>query len=178
MRQRLRSLSGLAAWVEQTHPVDDGQRCLRVEGAAVTTNLMSLLGVAPLIGRGFTDRDAVIGNNTVVIISHGMWQRRFGGAQDVIGKRLSIEGAPYTIIGVMPRSFNYPNKDVEYWQPYAFELAMPESFGPSEAKSSLDDSLSARQSSRRGARSARSGRRLGGSIRCGIQATTTVAARP
>lgn len=122
LRQRLRSLSGLAAWVEQTHPVDDGQDALRVEGAAVTTNLMSLLGVAPLIGRGFTDRDAVIGNNTVVIISHGMWQRRFGGAQDVIGKRLSIEGAPYTIIGVMPRSFNYPNKDVEYWQPYAFEL--------------------------------------------------------
>src|SRR5678816_1577649 len=74
------------------------------------------------MGRGFTAQDAIIGNNTVVIISHGMWQRRFGAARDVIGRRLLIEGMPYSIVGVMPPTFNFPNKQTEYWQPYAFEM--------------------------------------------------------
>ena len=122
LRERLRTVGQLAAWVEQTHPVDDGHEAVRVEGAAVTTNTMSMLGASPAMGRAFTAQDAVIGNNTVVIISHGMWQRRFGGAADVVGRRLSIEGLPYTIVGVMPASFNFPSKSTEYWQPYAFDL--------------------------------------------------------
>jgi putative ABC transport system permease protein len=122
LRERLRTVQQLAAWVEQTHPVDDGHEAVRAEGAAVTTNLMGMLGAGPMMGRAFTEQDAVIGNNTVVIISHGMWLRRFGGAADVVGRRLNIEGMPYTIVGVMPSSFNFPNKNTDYWQPYAFDL--------------------------------------------------------
>jgi predicted permease len=125
LRERLRSVQQLSAWVEQTHPFDDGQEAVRVEGAAVTVNLMSMLGVSPAMGRGFTEQDAVIGNHFVVIISHGMWQRRFGGAADVVGRRVNIEGLPYTIVGVMPASFNFPHKDTEFWQPYAFNLRNP-----------------------------------------------------
>jgi len=115
LRARLRTIADLAAWVEQTHPVDDGQEAARVEGAAVTVNLMAMLGATPAMGRPFTEQDAIIGNNTGVIISHGMWVRRFGGARDVIGRRLLIEGIPCTIVGVMPASFNFPNKQTEYW---------------------------------------------------------------
>jgi len=122
LRERLRSVEQLSAWVEQTHPIDDGHETVRAEGAAVTANLLSMLGVSPAMGRGFTPQDGTVGNNFVVIISHGMWQHRFGGAADVVGRRLNIEGAPYTIIGVMPSSFSFPNKNTEYWQPYAFEL--------------------------------------------------------
>jgi len=122
LRERLHAIRDLSAWVEQTHPVDDGQEAVRVEGAAVTVNLISMLGASPAMGRGFTAQDAIIGNNTVVIISHGMWQRRFGAARDVIGRRLLIEGMPYSIVGVMPPTFNFPNKQTEYWQPYAFEM--------------------------------------------------------
>ncbi len=122
LRERLRTIGQLAAWVEQTHPIDDGHEAVRAEGAAMTTNMLSMLGVAPAMGRGFADRDAVIGNNFVVIISYGMWQRRFAGAADVVGRRVNIEGVPYTIVGVMPASFNFPNKNTEYWQPYAFEI--------------------------------------------------------
>ena len=125
LRERLRTVGQLAAWVEQTHPIDDGHEAVRAEGAAVTTNMLSMLGVAPAIGRGFTEQNAVIGNNFVVLISHGMWQRRFGGAADIVGRRVNIEGAPYTIVGVMPASFAFPNKNTEYWQPYAFELRNP-----------------------------------------------------
>jgi len=122
LRERLRSVEQLSAWVEQTHPIDDGHETVRAEGAAVTANLLSMLGVSPAMGRGFTPQDGTVGNNFVVIISHGMWQHRFGGAADVVGRRLNIEGAPYTIIGVMPSSFSFPNKNTEYWQPYVFEL--------------------------------------------------------
>jgi predicted permease len=122
LRERLRSVGQMAAWVEQTHPIDDGHESVRAEGAAMTTNMLSLLGVSPAMGRGFAEQDAVIGNNAVVIVSHGLWQRRFGGAADVIGRRVNIEGIPYAIVGVMPASFKFPNKTTEYWQPYAFEL--------------------------------------------------------
>src|SRR5262249_46336777 len=111
LRERLRSFSSMAAYVGQTHPIDDGDEALRVEGGAVTHNLFGLLGVAPLLGRDFTESDANPGTNTVLIISHSLWQQRFGGAADVIGKRTTVEGAPFTIIGVMPPDFHFPDKN-------------------------------------------------------------------
>lgn len=122
LRERLRSVSGLAAYVGQTHPIDDGEEALRVEGVAITSNLLKLLGVAPLLGRDFTEADAQPGNNTVLLISHSLWQQRFGGSPDVIGKRTTVEGTPFTIIGVMPPEFHFPDKSAQYWQPYAFDL--------------------------------------------------------
>ena len=119
LRERLRTITDLAAWVPQTHPVDDGRDALRLDGIAVTTNLMSLLGVAPMIGRGFVPRDGMVGNNNVVLISYGLWQRQFAGSRDIVGRPISIEGLPCTIIGVMPPSFHYPSAAAEYWQPYA-----------------------------------------------------------
>ena len=125
LRDRLRSITDLAASVPQTHPIDDGRDAVRLEGVAVTTNLMSLLGVAPIMGRGFVARDGAVGNNNVVIISYGLWQRQFGAARDVVGKTLAIEGLPCTIVGVMPPTFRYPTDDVEYWQPYAVDPKNP-----------------------------------------------------
>jgi putative ABC transport system permease protein len=119
LRERLKSMD-LAMWVSQTHPVDDGTEPMRVEGATVTVNLLPLIGVSPSLGRGFTDNDAIVGNNNVVLISNGMWQRMFGGARNAVGKRINVEGVPFTIVGVMPESFHFPSNRAEYWQPYAF----------------------------------------------------------
>jgi len=58
-----------------------------------------------------------LGNGNVVLISNALWQREFAGASDAIGRKISIEGSPFTIVGVMPPSFHYPSGDVEYWQP-------------------------------------------------------------
>jgi putative ABC transport system permease protein len=123
LRERLRSYTQVAAYVRQTHPIDDGREAIRAEGVAITTNLLATLGVAPLLGRGFTEDEGQHGNNAVLLLSHGLWQRQFGGSRDVIGKRLLVEGVPNTVVGVMPAHFHFPSKDAQYWQPYAFNPA-------------------------------------------------------
>jgi putative ABC transport system permease protein len=123
LRERLRSYSQIAAYVGQTHPIDDGREALRVEGAAITTNLLATLGVSPILGRGFTEDEGRYGNNAVLLLSHGLWQRQFGGSRDVIGKRVLVGGVPHTVIGVMPVDFRFPTKDAQYWQPYGFNPA-------------------------------------------------------
>jgi putative ABC transport system permease protein len=118
LRDRLHTVVDLAAWVPATHPVDLGGDAIRLDGAAITTNLLPLLGVSPAIGHGFTTEDGRAGNANVVLISDALWQRQFAGAPSVVGRKISIEGAPFTIIGVMPPQFHYPTAEIEYWQPY------------------------------------------------------------
>jgi putative ABC transport system permease protein len=120
LRERLRSFSQIGAYVGQTHPIDDGTEALRVEGAAITTNLLSMLGVSPVLGRGFTEDEGRYGDDGVLLLSYALWQRQFGGATDVIGRRVLLEGVPHSVVGVMPRDFHFPTKDAQYWQPYAF----------------------------------------------------------
>ena len=120
LRERLRSFSQLAAWVEQTHPIDDGQEALRVEGAAVTTNLLPMLGVTPQLGRGFLREEGQPGRNNVLLISDAIWQTHFGGTRDIVGRRILVEGTPHTIVGVMPREFHFPAATTQYWQPGSF----------------------------------------------------------
>jgi predicted permease len=123
LRERLRSFSQLAVWDEQTHPIDIGQEALRVEGAAVTTNLIPMLGVAPRLGRSFAAEEGQVGKNNVLLISDALWRTHFGGAADVVGKRILVEGVPHTIIGVMANDFHFPSAMTQYWQPGAFNPA-------------------------------------------------------
>ncbi len=121
LRERLRTITDLAEWVPTEDPVDDGRDAVRLSGVAVTTNLMPLLGVRPMIGRGFTPSEGQTGNDHVVLLSYAAWRQRFGGARDILGRTIRIEGLPATIIGVMPPSFHYPSNDVEYWVPYVID---------------------------------------------------------
>jgi putative ABC transport system permease protein len=82
-----------------------------------------MLGVSPMLGRGFTEEEGQLGSNAVLILGYALWQRQFGGARDVIGKRVLVEGAPHTVVGVMPPDFHFPTRNAEYWQPYAFNTA-------------------------------------------------------
>ncbi|HEX6806592.1 MAG TPA: ABC transporter permease [Gemmatimonadaceae bacterium] len=121
LRERLRTITDLAEWNATTDPVDDGRDALRLTGVAVTPNLMPLLGTAPMLGRGFTPNDGVPGSDRVLVLSYATWRREFGGARDVVGRAVRLQGLPYTIIGVMPPSFRYPNANVQYWRPYAID---------------------------------------------------------
>ena len=123
LRDRLRSYSQLGAFIAQTHPIDDGDQTLRLEGAAITPNMLGMLGVSPILGRGFAEEEGRFGNHRVLLLGHGLWQRQFGGARDVVGRRLFVEGVPHTVVGVMPPDFRFPTKDAQYWQPYAFNPA-------------------------------------------------------
>ena len=88
----------------------------RVMGDYVSANLFPLLGVNPALGRAFSADDEQR-RARVVILSHGLWQRRFGAATDAIGKTLEINGQASQVIGVMPAGFYFPTKDTQLWEP-------------------------------------------------------------
>ncbi|MGE5814858.1 MAG: ABC transporter permease [Acidobacteriota bacterium] len=88
----------------------------RYEGAGVTPALFHILGIGPALGRDFRATDDGTGAEKVAIISHGLWQRDFGGASNIIGRVVRLNGAPATIIGVMPRGFAFPYRE-DVWIP-------------------------------------------------------------
>ncbi len=79
-------------------------------------NFFSVLGIQPYLGRSFAVGEDQDGKDRVAIVSHGFWMRNFGGDSDVLGKSLELNAEKYTIVGVMPRSFNYPS-GTEIWTP-------------------------------------------------------------
>ena len=80
----------------------------QIAGARAEPALFATLGVRPLLGRTFTTEEAVAGGPRVVVISYGLWQRRFGGARDILGRAVTLSGERYSIVGVMPRGFAFP----------------------------------------------------------------------
>src|SRR5919107_2543633 len=91
----------------------------RLQGFQVSADLFRVLGVEAARGRTFLEEEDRPGNNRVVVISHELWQRRFGGEPDVVGKALTLDGAPYTVVGVMPAGFRFYTK-TDVWTPLAF----------------------------------------------------------
>ena len=81
----------------------------------ITGAFFEVLGVQPFLGRTLTVADDREGAENVVVISHGLWQRRFGGAREVIGRRVSFDETPFTIVGVMPSDLDYPT-GTEIWR--------------------------------------------------------------
>jgi putative ABC transport system permease protein len=86
----------------------------RLEGSAVTANLLPILGVQPMMGRLFTAAEERERAPTV-ILSYGTWQSHFGGDPAIIGRRILLDGAPRVVIGVMPKDFHFPNRANALW---------------------------------------------------------------
>ncbi|MBZ5605604.1 MAG: ABC transporter permease, partial [Acidobacteriia bacterium] len=91
----------------------------QVFGSRVTSNFFSVLGVPPLLGRTFTDQEDRDGAQ-VVLISYGLWQRRYNGDSAVLGKPILMNGKKFTIIGVTPRNFVFRSNKRDYFQPMSF----------------------------------------------------------
>ena len=98
---------------------NEGGEPERVERASVTPEMFSVLQVVPQIGRVFTPEEAQAGRDNVVLLSYGLWQRRYAANTNVIGKKLTISGRGCTVIGVLPPGFAFPPK-AEIWQPLWF----------------------------------------------------------
>src|SRR6185295_11141002 len=79
----------------------------RLQGRLVSANFLSTLGVKPIRGRNFAAEEDQPGANPVAIISHALWQRRFGAGENILGKQLTLNGQQYTVIGVTPPNFQY-----------------------------------------------------------------------
>ncbi len=101
----------------------------QVPARKTTGNLWSVLGVKPLIGRVFNDEEDRNGVR-VAVISYGLWQRRYGGSPDVLGRKIDVNDTPYEVIGVMPREFYFlPAREIDLWMPASFPAWMRKAFG-------------------------------------------------
>jgi putative ABC transport system permease protein len=89
----------------------------RLQGSGIPANLFALLQVEPILGRGFTTEDIQTNRTRIVILSYALWQRRYGGDQNIIGKTIRLESLPYTVVGVMGPNFQYPTREVQLWTP-------------------------------------------------------------
>jgi len=113
----MHTLEGVAAYSDETFTVgrEDPQR---LAGASVSPSLFPLLRVAPAAGRFFVPEEAVEGAAGAVVLSHELWQTRFGGDPAAIGRTIFINGRPRRVVGVAPRGFAFPSPEVELWMPY------------------------------------------------------------
>lgn len=89
----------------------------QVPGVWVTTEFFRLWRVQPLLGRTFTVDEGQPGKDDVLVISHRLWQREFGGDPAIIGRTVFFRERPMTVVGVMPRHFSFPDANYEYWRP-------------------------------------------------------------
>lgn len=106
-----------ASWgFTRNHTITGGEEPEQIPGIIVSVNFFPALGVSPLRGRGFGPDEALEGAPNVAIISHGYWQRRFGGSAEALGTTLTIDGFPHEVIGVMPAGFRF-YYDVDVWRP-------------------------------------------------------------
>src|SRR5687768_3544733 len=102
-----------------TYAGSDGPE--RLIGANVSWDTFETLGIGPALGRGFRPEEEVPTRDNVIVISHGMWQTRFGGDPSVVGRSLSLSGVPVEVVGVMPPDFYFPNRTAEFWRPLALD---------------------------------------------------------
>jgi putative ABC transport system permease protein len=118
-REGTRALSSLGIWTWTTATLSgDAPEAERVDAAWVSANLFPTLGVHPVLGRDFTEEEETPGRDLVVILSHSLWQRRFAGDSTIVGKKTTIDGRAYTVVGVMPDGFNFPDRG-QLWTPFA-----------------------------------------------------------
>jgi putative ABC transport system permease protein len=127
--QSARSLSGISAFAYSEYVVNDDRDAERVLGAEVDGDLLSVLGLRPSLGRAITGADVGPNPAHVVILSDALWRRRLGADVDAVGHSMLIDGAPYTIIGVMAPGFEFPrnpsmSRDVSLWVPRRIAPAM------------------------------------------------------
>lgn len=117
LRQQSKSFEHFAAYFSRDFNLTDAGEPERLRGQIVSGALFPLLKVSPVAGRTFTDADEQAGATPVVILSHELWQRRFGAKADLIGQTLRLDEQSYTVVGVMPPGFDFPDKETELWSP-------------------------------------------------------------
>ena len=115
-RERSRTVD-LAAYQETSFNLSGGDRAERLTGARVAWNFFRVMGTPLADGRGFRADEERRGSDNVVVISETLWERRFGGDGAGLGATLMIDGAPRTVVGVMPADFEFPSRNLDVWVP-------------------------------------------------------------
>ena len=110
----------VSAWEPVSRNLTGGQEPERVAPAKVSAEFFSMLGIEPMLGRVILPQDQGPKGERVLVISHSLWQRRFGGDPNALGKKVALDDEPYTIVGVMPPRFWFDGRDA--WFPFPFNL--------------------------------------------------------
>ncbi|MEJ2239475.1 MAG: protein kinase, partial [Gemmatimonadales bacterium] len=108
-----------------TYPINLGAGTEILPGTLVSAGLLRALGVQPVAGRWFHDEDDALEAPGTIMLSYGLWQRRFGGSPDVIGTTVTVRERPHTVVGVMPRDFDFPTPTAQLWMPLAWASRGP-----------------------------------------------------
>jgi putative ABC transport system permease protein len=122
-RKRNQVFEQLAAQETTTYNLTGGGEPERVAAANVTANLFPTLGVSPALGRNFLPEEEQGGGGQVALLSYGLWQRRFGADPKLIGRSIQLNGAAYTVVGVMPDGFQFP-QGIALWTPLVLDPAV------------------------------------------------------
>lgn len=129
---RVRGLEKIGAFTYANFNLAGGDKPERIPGAVVSPSVLQLLGVEPIKGRAFKPEEAKNGRDDVVVISERLWQRRFNRDPQVVGSKVVMNSRPFTIVGIMPKDFDFPlqlfnlgaggqfGERAEIWQPLAF----------------------------------------------------------
>ncbi len=126
-----RSCESVGGWAQGTASLSGGDRPVRIQAAYLTYQVLPMLGVKPLLGRWFDkseDRQldqgklgALAYEDTVILLGYDVWQRAFGGDPSVIGRKITLDAMPVTVIGVMPKGFDFLDRQ-EAWVPLSWDL--------------------------------------------------------
>jgi hypothetical protein len=107
-RDQSQSFDQLGAFVTMAFDLSEGDRSERISGARVTANLPEVLGVEPILGRSFTVKEDTAGNDHVILLGYNLWKQRFAGDAHVLGSVIKLDDVDFTVIGVMPSTFRFP----------------------------------------------------------------------
>ena len=117
-----RSCESVGGWARGTASISGGDRPVRVDATFGTYTLLPTLGVPPLMGRFFDQNEDRPGDPSVMLVGYNLWQRAFNADPDIVGKQVRVDGMPVTIIGVMPKSFEFFDRS-EAWLPANLDYA-------------------------------------------------------
>jgi putative ABC transport system permease protein len=117
------SFDQMAATRQQTFDLTGDGEPEKLLGFGVESGFFDVLGVGPAAGRALLPEDDRAGAPHVAVISHGLWQRRFGGERSIVGREVLLNGEKYTVVGVMPRSFQFEIANVDLWTPLGLSPA-------------------------------------------------------
>jgi putative ABC transport system permease protein len=115
-RERSRTLTPIAGYSTSGFTLTGAGEAERLDGAIVTADFFPLLGRMPAQGRAFLAEEERNGRHQVAVLGDGLWRRRFGGSPDILGKTITLDGTPITVVGIMPPGFDFPNH-AQLWMP-------------------------------------------------------------
>lgn len=116
-KEQQTTFEGLCGYHEESVNIKGDGYPRRCSGTYISANFLDVLRIRPLLGRRFFNDEELPGTNPVVIIGYGIWQKDFHGDNKIIGRTMLLNGAPRTIVGVMPQEFNFPFR-TDLWIPY------------------------------------------------------------